>query len=74
MTQIGAAIGREFSHALLAAVVRTPEEELTSALDHVIAAGLLFRQGTPPHAIRLRSTATKLPQAHQRVEGHVILR
>ena len=45
MAQIGAAIGREFSHAMLAAVVRKPEAELGSALDRLIAAGLLFRQG-----------------------------
>ena len=50
IAQIGAAIGREFSHALLAAVVRKPEAELVSALDRLIAAGLLFRQGVPPHA------------------------
>ena len=50
VAQIGAAIGREFSHALLAAVVRKPEAELVSALDRLIAAGLLFRQGVPPHA------------------------
>ena len=50
VAQIGAAIGREFSHALLAAVVGRSEAELQSALDRLIAAGLLFRQGTPPHA------------------------
>ena len=50
LAQVGAAIGREFSHALLAALVRKPEAELGSALDHLIAAGLLFRQGVPPHA------------------------
>ena len=50
VAQIGAAIGREFSHALLAAVARKPEAELGSALDRLIAAGLLFRQGVPPHA------------------------
>src|SRR5208282_1106414 len=53
MAQIGAAIGREFSHALLAAVVRKPEMELNSALDRLTAAGLLFRQGVPPHATYL---------------------
>ena len=53
VAQIGAAIGREFSHALLAAVVRKPEAELQSALDRLIAAGLLFRQGVPPHATYL---------------------
>ena len=50
VAQIGAAIGREFSHPLLAAVVRKPEAELASALDRLIQAGLLFRQGEPPHA------------------------
>jgi predicted ATPase len=53
VAQIGAAIGREFSHALLASVVRKPEEELGLALDRLIAAGLLFRQGAPPHATYL---------------------
>jgi class 3 adenylate cyclase/predicted ATPase len=53
VAQIGAAIGREFSHAMLAAVVRKPEAELGSALDRLIAAGLLFRQGVPPHATYL---------------------
>jgi class 3 adenylate cyclase/tetratricopeptide (TPR) repeat protein len=48
--QIGAAIGREFSHALLAAVARKPDRELASALDSLHRAGLLFRQGVPPHA------------------------
>jgi class 3 adenylate cyclase len=50
VAQIGSAIGREFSHALLASVVNKPETELGSALDRLIAAGLLFRQGVPPHA------------------------
>jgi len=43
VAQVGATIGREFSHALLAAVVRTPEAELQSALDRLVATGLLFR-------------------------------
>jgi predicted ATPase len=50
VAQIAAAIGREFSHGLLAAVVRKPETELNSALDRLVEAGLLFRQGVPPHA------------------------
>jgi len=50
VAQVGAAIGREFSHALLSAVMRKSEAELGSALDRLIAAGLLFRQGVPPHA------------------------
>jgi predicted ATPase len=53
VAQIGAAIGREFSHALLAAVVRKPEAELGASLDGLIGAGLLFRQGVPPYATYL---------------------
>ena len=53
VAQIGSVIGREFSHALLAALVRKPEAELDEALQRLIAAGLLFRQGVPPHAIYL---------------------
>jgi predicted ATPase len=53
LAQIGAAIGREFSHALLAAVARKPEDEVAWALDRIIAAGLLFRQGVPPAATYL---------------------
>src|SRR5262245_56568666 len=45
LAQIGAAIGREFSHPLLVAVVRKPEAELRTALDRLIRAGLLLRQG-----------------------------
>jgi predicted ATPase len=53
VAQIGSAIGREFSHALLASVARKPAAELGSALDRLIQAGLLFRQGVPPHATYL---------------------
>ena len=53
VAQIGAAIGREFSHPLLAAVTHKPEAELGSALDRLIEAGLLSRQGLPPDAAYL---------------------
>src|SRR6478672_7110156 len=53
VAQIGAAIGREFSHALLAAVAGKPGADLEAALDRLIAAGLLFRQGVPPQATYL---------------------
>jgi class 3 adenylate cyclase/predicted ATPase len=53
LAQMGAAIGREFSHALLAAVVGKPEAELQSGLDRLIQAGLLYRQGVPPNATYL---------------------
>jgi predicted ATPase len=53
VAQVGAAIGREFSHAVLAAVVHKPEADLRSALDRLIQADLLFRQGVPPQATYL---------------------
>ncbi|MCK1334658.1 AAA family ATPase [Bradyrhizobium sp. 38] len=53
LAQIGAAIGREFSQVLLAAVLRKSEPELASGLDRLMQAGLLFRNGIPPHATYL---------------------
>ena len=53
VAQIGAVIGREFSEALITAVAHKGEPELRSALDRLIDAGLLFRQGVPPHATYL---------------------
>jgi len=50
VAQIGSAIGREFSHALLVAVARKSEAELGSALERLVQTGLLFRQGVPPQA------------------------
>ena len=48
VAQIGAAIGREFSHALLAAVVRKPEAELdrrsTVSLRQVCCSGRACRR------------------------------
>ena len=53
VAQIAAAIGREFSHALLAAVARKPEVDIRAALDSLTQSGLLFRQGAPPHSTYL---------------------
>ena len=50
VAQIGAVIGREFTHTLLAAVGRMAETELQPAMLRLIAAGLLIQQGVPPHA------------------------
>jgi class 3 adenylate cyclase/predicted ATPase len=53
IAQVGAAIGRGFSHALLAAVMRKPEAQLNQALDRLVSSGLLFRQGSPPNTTYL---------------------
>ena len=51
IAQIGAAIGREFSYTLLAAVSRLPTAELQAALDQLVASGLVFQSGVPPDAV-----------------------
>ena len=50
IAQIGAAIGREFSYELIAAVAPHTQIELDSALNQVTESGLAFRRGTPPEA------------------------
>ncbi len=51
IAQIGAAIGREFSYELIAAVAPMPQAQLDDALVQLSASGLAFRRGTPPEAI-----------------------
>jgi predicted ATPase len=51
IAQIGAAIGREFSWELIAAVAPHPRPELEQALAQLIESGLAFQQGTPRDAV-----------------------
>ena len=51
IAQIGAAIGREFSYELIAAVAPMPQAQLDDALAQLSESGLAFRRGTPPDAI-----------------------
>ena len=51
IAQIGAAIGREFSYELIAAVAPMPQAQLDDALAQLSASGLAFRRGTPPDAV-----------------------
>jgi tetratricopeptide (TPR) repeat protein len=50
VAQIGAAIGREFSFSMIAAVSGIPEQELAAALAKLVAAELIFQRGVPPDA------------------------
>jgi class 3 adenylate cyclase/predicted ATPase len=50
LAQVGAAIGREFSHGLLAAVAGKPKPVLEGAIDRLVEADLLFRYGVAPQA------------------------
>jgi predicted ATPase/class 3 adenylate cyclase len=48
VAQLGAMIGREFSHELLAAAAGLPAERLEEALERLIAAELIIRRGAGP--------------------------
>jgi class 3 adenylate cyclase/predicted ATPase len=51
VAQTGAAIGRDFSYALLHAVSRFAEDELQASLARLVASELVFQRGTPPDAV-----------------------
>jgi class 3 adenylate cyclase/predicted ATPase len=50
VAQIGAALGRQFSHAIISAVAPMPQQQLDNALEQLVHAELIFRRGTPPDA------------------------
>jgi len=50
VAQIGAVIGRDFSHSLIAAVAMLSERDLNVALAQLVAAELIFQRGVPPDA------------------------
>lgn len=50
VAMIGAALGREFSHELVAAVSSLNPMDLDTALARLMASGLISRRGTPPEA------------------------
>ena len=50
IAQVGAVLGRSFSHELMTAVTPTPEGALQAGLQQLCAADLLQVRGTPPEA------------------------
>ena len=58
VAQIGSAIGREFPHALLAAVARKSDAELGSALERLVQADVLSRQRARPRRRNRQGPAT----------------
>ncbi|OAF19989.1 adenylate/guanylate cyclase domain-containing protein [Bradyrhizobium neotropicale] len=50
MAQIGAALGRSFSHELISAVAAVPQQQVDGALAQLVSAELVFQRGTPPDA------------------------
>ena len=51
VAQVGAMIGREFSHRLLAATLRLPPSKLDAALDELVRSELVMRRGAGPDAV-----------------------
>jgi AAA ATPase domain/Adenylate and Guanylate cyclase catalytic domain len=50
VAQIGAALGRSFSHEVISAVAQMPQERVDAALEQLVSAELIFRRGAPPDA------------------------
>ena len=50
VAQLGATLGREFSHELIQAVSPVEEKTLQSALTQLVDAELLYQRGVPPQA------------------------
>ncbi|WP_020471361.1 protein kinase domain-containing protein [Zavarzinella formosa] len=48
VVQLGAVIGRTFSHSVIQAASDLDESELREELDKLVGAGLVFAKGTPP--------------------------
>ena len=65
IAQVAAALGREFSHELLQAVLNIEEERLAYSLQQLVEAELLYRQGQPPHATYLFKHALIRDAAYQ---------
>jgi predicted ATPase len=64
IAQIGAAIGREFSYELIAAVAPHAKPELDQALTQLTQSGLAFQRGTPPDAVYTFKHALVQDAAH----------
>jgi tetratricopeptide (TPR) repeat protein len=50
VAQIGAALGRQFSHELIAAVAAMAQPQLDDGLAQLVRAELIYRRGIPPDA------------------------
>ncbi|MEH2513547.1 class 3 adenylate cyclase/predicted nucleic acid-binding Zn ribbon protein [Nitrobacteraceae bacterium AZCC 1564] len=79
VAQIGAAIGREFSYELLAALVSLPEGALQEAVERLVHSELVFCRGRPPSAtytfkhalIRDAAYATLLRSRRQELHARI---
>jgi predicted ATPase len=76
VAQLGAVIGRNFSHALLAAIANLPETLLVQGLRQLVASGLAFQRGVGFEALYafkhslVRDVAYDSPSRNRRPEIH----
>ena len=79
VAQIGATIGRSFSHELISAVAQMPRQRLDNALEQLVHAELIFRRGSPPNAeytfkhalVQDAAYSTLLRSRRQQLHGRV---
>ena len=79
VAQIAAALGRQFSHELISAVVPMPQHQLDDSLAQLVAAELMFRRGTPPNAeytfkhalVQDAAYSTVLRSRRQQLHAHI---
>jgi tetratricopeptide (TPR) repeat protein len=79
VAQIGAALGRQFSHELIAAVAPMPPAQLDDALAQLVGAELIHRRGTPPDAeytfkhalVQDAAYSTLLRSRRQQLHAHI---
>jgi predicted ATPase len=79
VAQIGAALGRSFSHELISAVAQMPQKQVDDALAQLAKAELIFRRGTPPDAeytfkhalVQDAAYGTLLREARRAIHGRI---
>jgi class 3 adenylate cyclase/tetratricopeptide (TPR) repeat protein len=79
VAQIGAALGRSFSHELISVVAQLPQQKIDEALAQLVAAELIFRRGTPPDAeytfkhalVQDAAYSTLLRSRRQQIHGRI---
>ncbi len=79
VAQIGAALGRSFSHELISAVAQMPQQKLDEALEQLVSAELIYRRGAPPHAeytfkhalVQEAAYSTLLRSRRQQMHGRI---
>jgi predicted ATPase len=79
--QIGAALGRRFSHELIRAVAAIPPQQLEDSLTRLETAELLYRRGTPPDAkytfkhalVQNAAYGSLLRSKRQQMHGRIVM-